>query len=105
MIDSSFNKNGHMYYGETVIRGKSKDEVLITSYICHPSMANNELSGPLIVSQLIKYYSYLKPEKSIRFVLHPETIGAINYINKNYKYLKSRVIGGYVLSCIGDNEL
>ena len=104
MIDSSFNKNGHMYYGETVIRGKSKDEVLITSYICHPSMANNELSGPLIVSQLIKYYSYLKPEKSIRFVLHPETIGAISYINKNYKYLKSRVIGGYVLSCIGDNR-
>ena len=67
-------------------------------------MANNELSGPLIISELIKHYSQIKPYKTIRFVVHPETIGAISYINKNFKKLKSNVIGGYVLTCLGDDK-
>ena len=50
MIDSNFNYNGNLNYAELVISGKEKREVLITTYICHPSMANNELSGPCLLT-------------------------------------------------------
>lgn len=55
-INSNFKKNGLMHYGEALIPGRSKKEILISVYICHPSMANNELSGPLVAIGLIKYF-------------------------------------------------
>ena len=55
-INSSFNKKGHLSFGEYFIKGKTKKEILITTYLCHPSMANNELSGPLISMLLIDYF-------------------------------------------------
>ena len=68
-------------------------------------MANNELSGPLVAIALIKYFSkYKKLSKSIRFLFIPETIGSIAYIKKNFKNLRKNVIGGYTLSCIGDDR-
>ena len=98
-IDSKFSK-GKMHYSELLIKGKSKKEILIVSYICHPSMANNELSGILIVGALSKI---LKASKySIRLLLIPETIGAIAYIKDNYLNLKSNLIAGINLSCVGD---
>ena len=104
-INSSFKKKGNLTYGELFIEGKSKKEILISTNICHPSMANNELSGPLVATALIKYFSkYKKLSKSIRFLFIPETIGSIAYIKKNFKNLKKNVIGGYTLSCIGDNR-
>lgn len=103
-INSKFNINGHMNYGEAYIPGKSKEEILISTYICHPSMANNELSGPLLSLALLNFFSKKKNKKSLRFVFVPETIGAISYISKNYKSLKKNVIGGFVLSCVGDNK-
>ncbi len=103
-INSKFNKKGFMNFGEAYIPGKSKDEILISTYICHPSMANNELSGPLLALALINFYSKKKNTKSLRFVFVPETIGAISYISKNLKKLKDKVIGGFVLSCVGDNN-
>jgi len=99
-IDSKLKK-GKMLYAEGLIKGKSKKEILITSYICHPSMANNELSGPLILTKLA---NLLKPGKfTIRLLLIPETIGAIFYIKKNFKNLKKNLISGINLSCVGDN--
>jgi len=103
-INSSFNKLGKMHYGELVINGETKSEILISTYICHPSMANNELSGPLVSIALINFFKKVKLEKSIRFIFIPETIGSIAYINKNLMNLKKRVFGGYVLTCIGDNR-
>jgi len=103
-INSKFNKKGFMNYGEAYIPGESKDEILISTYICHPSMANNELSGPLLSLALINFFSKKKNMKSLRFVFVPETIGAISYISKNLKKLKNKVIGGFVLSCVGDNN-
>ena len=98
-INSEHFKGG-LDYTELLIRGKSKKEILIISYICHPSMANNELSGPLVIMALSKI---LKPGKySIRLVLIPETIGAIAYIKKNINNLRNNLIAGFNLSCVGD---
>lgn len=104
IIDSSF-KNGVMDYGELKFKGKSKKEILFTSYICHPSMANNELSGPVINTALAHYVKNLKNKKySYRFVFVPETIGSIAYINKNLKELKRYMLAGFVINCAGDNR-
>ncbi len=99
-IDSKLFK-GKMNYGELKIKGKSNKEILLCSYICHPSMANNELSGPLVLLALSKI---LKPSKyTVRIILIPETIGAISYINNNIEHLKKNLIAGFNLSCVGDN--
>ena len=104
VINSSFNKRGNLDYGEIILKGKSKKEILISTFICHPSMANNELSGPIVSMGLINYFKNKKLNKTLRFVFIPETIGSISYLSKNLKYLKENVIGGYNLSCIGDER-
>ncbi|MDA7473159.1 DUF4910 domain-containing protein [Candidatus Pelagibacter ubique] len=105
VIKSSLNQNGHLNYGELILKGKSRKEILISTYICHPSMANNELSGPIVSMGLINHFSKINNlEKTLRFIFVPETIGSITYLNKNLKYLKENVIGGYNLSCIGDER-
>ena len=104
LIDSSFKKKGLMHYGEVYIPGKSKEEILLTTYICHPSMANNELSGPLVTLAITKYFEKKDNLRSIRILFIPETIGSIAYIHKNLKRLKRNVVGGYVVTCIGDDK-
>lgn len=104
LIDSTL-KSGVMDYGEAEIKGKLKKEIFFSSYICHPSMANNELSGPVINTALINYINSLKNRKySYRFVFVPETIGSIAYINKNLKKLKENMIAGFVINCAGDER-
>ena len=68
-------------------------------------MANNELSGPIVSMSLIEYFKKFKLSKTLRFIFIPETIGSISYLSKNIKHLKETVIGGYNLSCIGDERL
>ena len=104
VIDSSFKKDGNLNYGELILKGKSNQEILISTYICHPSMANNELSGPIVAMGLINYFNKKKLNKTLRFIFIPETIGSISYLSKNLDYLKKNVIGGFNLSCIGDNR-
>ena len=82
-----------------------KKDIFFSSYLCHPSMANNELSGPILVNEIIKYSKQLKHRKyNYRFVLLPETIGSIAYLSKKSKDLISKVICGFNLSCCGDNN-
>ena len=104
IIKSNFNSNGHLCLGEYIIPGKSKSEILVSTYICHPSMANNELSGPIVAMSLIDYFKKYKLDKTLRFVFLPETIGSITYLYKNLKNLKKNIIGGFNLSCIGDEK-
>ena len=104
-INSGFKKS-FLEVAEAVINGKSKKEILFSSYICHPSMANNELSGPVLLNALLLYLkkNYKKTNYTYRFVLLPETIGSIAYISKKLKILKQRMISGYVLTCVGDER-
>jgi aminopeptidase-like protein len=103
-IESSFKKKGSLTYGELLIPGRSKQEILISTYICHPQMANNELSGPMVSIALAKYFKNKVNEKSLRFIFIPETIGSITFLKKNINKIKKNIIGGYVLSCIGDER-
>ena len=102
LIDSNF-KQGFLNYGEILIKGKSKKEILLSTNICHPSMVNNELSGPTILIHLAKWLSKKKRKLSYRLIFVPETIGSIMYINKNIDKLKKNIIGGYTLTCLGDD--
>lgn len=106
VINASFNENGSMSIGERVIKGKSDKEILVSTYICHPSMANNELSGPLMTILLQKVIESIPTKKyTYRFVYVPETIGSIAYLSINGEYLKENVIGGFVVTCCGDSGI
>ena len=103
-IDSSFTDQP-MNYGEIIIPGLNKNkEVLISTYVCHPSMANNELSGPVVAISLIKYLLANKNNYSYRFLFMPETIGSIAYINSNLAKMKNNIFSGLVLTCVGDEN-
>ncbi|MFO0362374.1 MAG: DUF4910 domain-containing protein, partial [Flavobacteriales bacterium] len=80
MIDSTL-ENGSLTYGEFVIPGSGSGEVLISTYLCHPSMANNELSGPLAAAFVAREMMQMAaPKHTYRFLFIPETIGAIAYL-------------------------
>ncbi|KZR73699.1 DUF4910 domain-containing protein [Prochlorococcus marinus] len=105
MIDSSFLSSGVMNYGEILIKGKQKDEIFISTYICHPSMANNEISGPVVASYIANWLSSQeKLNYTYRIVFIPETIGSIAYIQKHKNRLKKRIKAGFNLTCIGDER-
>lgn len=104
VIDSTL-KEGSLSYGEIIIKGETKDEILLSTYICHPSMANNELSGPCVTIYLAKWLKNLKRRKyTYRIIFIPETIGSITYLSKNLEYMKKYTKAGFVLSCIGDDK-
>ena len=97
--------NGELIVGELVLKGQYKEEVLISTYMCHPSMANNELSGPAVTAELIKFIaSKVSLRYTYRFLVIPETIGSIAYLSKNLVYLKKNVIAGFNVTCVGDNR-
>jgi aminopeptidase-like protein len=102
-IDSSLEK-GSLTYGDLLLKGETEDEILFSSYLCHPSMANNELSGPLAVAFLYRELKKLKTHKySYRFVIAPESIGAICNLYQNKDLLKKNVKAGYIFTCCGDD--
>jgi len=96
-------KPGVLNYGELILKGETKQEVFLSTYICHPSMANNELSGPVLATFLAMYVKQ-KPKRrfTYRFVFIPETIGSICYLSKHLDELKEKVVAGFVLTCVGD---
>ena len=97
--------DGSMTYGELIIPGESSREVFLSTYVCHPSMANNELSGPTVTTFIAKWLLSLNNRKyTYRIVFIPETIGSIAYLSKNLQGLKNNVIAGFNVSCIGDEQ-
>ena len=103
-IDSEL-KNGVLNYADLVIKGSSTKEILLSTYVCHPSMGNNELSGPIVSTALAKWISTLKnPYYTYRFIFIPETIGSIVYLSKHMEHLKTNVIAGFNITCVGDDR-
>jgi aminopeptidase-like protein len=95
--------DGSLTLSEAVLPGESQEEVLISTYTCHPSLANNELSGPLVAAFLYRELARLEHRHlTYRFVFLPETIGAITYLHLRGEHLKKHLVAGYVVTCIGD---
>ena len=101
-INSSF-KDGSLSIGELLVPGFSKKEFLIYSYICHPSMANDSLSGVIVAAFLARELLKMKPYYSYRIVWVPETIGAIAYAFHNEQKMKSIDAGFVITTCGGDD--
>jgi len=105
-IDSDLDPQGSLTYAELIIPGENEEELFFSSYICHPQMCNNELSGPVLLTQLAKFVLDLKERRyTYRFIIIPETIGSITYLSKNLKHMKKKVFGGYNLTCVGDERV
>lgn len=104
VIDSEL-KDGHLTYADLVIPGETDEEVLLSTYVCHPSMANNELSGPCVTIHLAKWLLSLPTRrKTYRLVFIPETIGSICYLSRHLAHLKQHVKAGFIVNCIGDER-
>lgn len=102
-VDTEFSK-GSLTYGEALLKGEEEREILLSTYICHPSMANDNLSGPALMAGLWKWLAKQRRRFSYRFVFVPETIGAIAYISKNLEELRKKTYAGYVVTCVGDER-
>lgn len=105
MVIKSELKQGSLTYGEVIIPGETEEEVFLSTYVCHPSMANNECSGPALAAYLAKWLMQKENRRyTYRMVFIPETIGSISYLSQKKDELKAHVIAGFNLSCVGDNE-
>lgn len=105
-IDSDL-KDGSLTYGEILIPSTegNKDEIFLSTYVCHPSMANNELSGPAVTIYLAKWLWEKKHRRyNYRIIFIPETIGAITYLSQHLPEMKKNIRAGFNISCVGDDR-
>jgi len=100
-IDSTL-EDGSLTYGECILKGESEQEVFLSTYACHPSMANNELSGPVVTAFIAKWLASQPRKYTYRIIFIPETIGSITYLSRNLEVMKKNIIAGFNISCIGD---
>lgn len=102
------SKRGFMNYGEAYVRGKSKKEIVFTTYICHPQMANNEVSGPIVNTNLLNLIQAKAKKKklnySYRFLYLPETIGTIALLNEKLFFFRKNILAVYVITCVGTEK-
>jgi aminopeptidase-like protein len=99
-IDSTL-QDGHLTYAEWFLPGRLQDEVLISCHTCHPSLANDNLSGLTVATALAQFLSGRDLRYSYRFLFIPGTIGAITWLARNSD-IATRIHHGLVLTCLGD---
>ena len=95
---------GSLTYGELRVPGEIEDEVFLSTYVCHPSMANNELSGPVVTTMLARWILSERRRHSFRIVFVPETIGALTYMSRHLDEMRRRIVAGFVVTCVGDDR-
>lgn len=101
VIDSSLT-SGALSYGELYIHGETKEEILLSTYVCHPSLANDNLTGPAVLVYLAEEIMKIPRRKySYRFLFVPETIGAIAWLSRNEDKIPL-IKGGLIATCLGD---
>ena len=100
-VDSTL-ADGHLTYGERLVEGRTSDEVLVSCHVCHPSLANDNLSGIAVASRLARLLGEgPRPRYSYRFLFIPGTIGSITWLARNQDRV-DRIRHGLVLSGVGD---
>jgi aminopeptidase-like protein len=102
-IDSTLAP-GSLTYGEVILPGRSDREVLFSTYICHPSMGNDQLSGPVLLTALARYLAQRNHDLTYRLVFIPETIGSLVYLSRHIETMRARTIAGLVVACVGDDR-
>ncbi|MGH8093089.1 MAG: DUF4910 domain-containing protein [Chthoniobacterales bacterium] len=101
-IDSSL-EDGHLTYGELLLKGKQPEEVLVSCHVCHPSLADDNLSGIAVAVELARQLINLPRRYSYRFLFVPGTIGSITWLARNEDVV-ARIRHGLVLTCLGDRR-
>jgi aminopeptidase-like protein len=103
-IDSTLAA-GSLTYGELLIPGERQEEIFLSTYVCHPSMGNNEVSGPVVTTKVARWLATLPARRfSYRIVFIPETIGSLVYLSRNLEVMKRRIVAGFNVTCVGDER-
>ncbi len=104
VVDSDLDTNGALDVAETLLPGTSPEAVFFSTYCCHPSMANNELSGPAVQTALFKVLQTIGGLRlSYRGAYTTETLGTLCYLSKVGSELRKTMAGGAVITCVGDD--
>ena len=102
-IDSEL-RDGALTYGELILPGAEVREIFLSTYLCHPSMANNELSGPVVTTFLARWLTGLDRRYTYRIIFIPETIGSLTYLSRHLETMKKNIVAGFNISCVGDER-
>jgi aminopeptidase-like protein len=100
VIDADLSP-GHLTYGELLIPGQTDETVLVSTHICHPSLANDNLSAVAVATMLARHVQTLQPRYSYCFLFIPGTIGSVTWLARNEAEV-AKIAHGLVLSCLGD---
>jgi aminopeptidase-like protein len=94
-------ENGHLTYAEALLPGESEEEVLLSTYVCHPSLANDNVSGIALLAALGAYLVERRLHRSHRLLFSPGTLGPLAWLSRNLERL-DRIRAGLVVACVGD---
>ena len=105
-VNTRHDPHGHLDYADLTVPGTTDDEVLFSTYTCHPNLANDNVSGLVVQTALARWIASEPRRYTYRFVFCPETIGALVYMahNNRLAHLQEKVVAGFVLNFLGDDR-